>query len=83
MTRNFSKQVANEVVSGQGCNEKKLVNKYEERTAGMLYFFRSCDMRLSHYEMYTSEIISTVFTCLFVSCAPGDENESLAGSCKK
>ena len=64
MTRNFAKQVAIEVVSGEGCKEKKLVNKYEERTAGMLYFFRSCGIRLSHYEMYTSESLSTVFTCL-------------------
>ena len=49
---------------GLGCKELVKLNRFEERTAGMLYIFRSCGIRISHYEMYTAESLSTVFTCL-------------------
>ena len=52
------------LTSGEGCKEDGKVTRYYTRTAGMLYFFRPCGIRLSHYEMYTAESLSQVFICL-------------------
>lgn len=64
ITRAFSKQLEIEELSGEGCKDKSNLNKHEERTAGMLYLFRSCGIRIAHYEMYTSESLSSVFSSL-------------------
>ena len=64
VTRAFAKELEIKDVSGEGCKDKANLNKHAERTAGMLYFFRSCGIRISHYEMYTSESLSSVFTAL-------------------
>ena len=50
-----------EKLTGFGCKTETNLNKYSERTAGMFYILRPCGIRLSHYEMFTSESLSMVF----------------------
>ena len=47
-----------------GCKEEKNITRFYSRTAGMLYLFRPCGVRLSHVEMYTAESLSAVFVLL-------------------
>ena len=63
VTRQFAKQLPTVIASG-GCKKEKDVMKYYDRSAGMFYMFRSCGIRLSHWEMFTSESLSSVFTWL-------------------
>ena len=63
-TRQKAKQLEMKITSGEGCKEESNCNKFEKRTAGMIYMFRSCGIRLSHYEMHTAESLSMVFTAL-------------------
>ena len=51
-------------VSNEGCKEIQNLSKYAQRTAGMFYVLRSCGIRLSHFEMFTAESLSMVFTSL-------------------
>ena len=64
ITRSFSRMLPLTVTSGLGCKEDKKVDRFYTRTAGMFYIFRSCGVRLSHWEMYTAESLSGVFLWL-------------------
>ena len=64
VTRSVTSQLLFEVTSQKGCKDESNVNKYMERTAGMLYAIRPCGIRVSHCEMFTAESLSTVFSCL-------------------
>ena len=64
ITRQYLKNINETITSGKGCKESKNVDRFYNRTAGMFYMFRSCGIRLSHWEMYTSESLSNVFTYL-------------------
>ena len=72
LTREYRKTIDDIIISGEGCKIEDNVTKYKDRTAGMLYLFRSCGVRLSHCEMYTAESLSTVFSSLIdtFSCDP-------------
>ena len=63
ITRSIS-ALTETVTSGQGCKKEENIDRFHSRTAGMLYFFRPCGVRLSHWEMYTAESLSHVFMCL-------------------
>ncbi|XP_066929429.1 uncharacterized protein [Clytia hemisphaerica] len=78
MTRQRVKLLENVITSGEGCKKEENCNKYETRTAGMLYVFRSCGIRLSHFEMYTAESLSMVFTGL-IDIFQGNLNGNLKG----
>ena len=45
------KEIPEIVTSGFGCKEDINVQRFHSRTAGMLYFFRCCGIRLSHWEI--------------------------------
>jgi hypothetical protein len=77
ITRSMAKDIPPTVTSGEGCKEDDKVDRFHMRTAGMMYMFRSCGVRLSHWEMYTSESLSTAFTCLVDLFA--DNPEALRG----
>lgn len=62
ITRSHTKSLEMKFISSEGCKEEKNLNKFEERTAGMFYLFRPCGIRVSHFEMYTAESLSMVFT---------------------
>ena len=64
VTRSRAKELAFKVVSGEGCKEEINVNRFVVRTAGMLYVFRSCGIRVSHFEMFTAESLSLIFSSL-------------------
>ena len=64
ITRSMAKHIPMTVTSGLGCKEDGRVDRFYTRSAGMLYMFRPCGIRLSHWEMYTSESLSQVFLCL-------------------
>ena len=64
ITRQSTRNLQDKIVSGFGCKDEKNVNKFQERTAGMLYLIRPCGIRLSHVEMYTAESLSAVFSSL-------------------
>jgi len=64
ITRSFSKKIPPTVTSGMGCKVDENVDRFYTRTAGMFYIFRSCGIRLSHFEMYTAESLSSVFLWL-------------------
>ena len=40
------------------------VDRFYNRTAGMFYIFRPCGYRMSRYEMYTAEALSSIFLYL-------------------
>ena len=63
-TRNLTRNLVEKFVSNEGCKVETSLNKYSERTAGMFYVVRSCGIRLSNFEMFTSESLSMVFTSL-------------------
>ena len=63
-TRLFCKNLPEVLTSEEGCKAEQNVDKFYNRTAGLFYFFRSCGVRLSHWEMYTHESLSSVFTYL-------------------
>lgn len=58
------KMIPPTISNSEGCKKDKDIDRFHERTAGMLYVFRSCGIRLSHYEMYTAESLSNAFLCL-------------------
>ena len=64
VTRQFAKTLPNVITSGEGCKQEKDVMQFYHRSAGMFYAFRPCGIRLSHWEMFTSESLSSVFTWL-------------------
>ena len=64
ITRNYAKMLEETITTNIGCKDEKNINKYERRTAGMFYIFRSCGIRLGHYEMISAESLSSVFTFL-------------------
>lgn len=64
VTRQYAKMIQHVVVTDDSCKKEENVDKFHNRTAGMFYLFRSCGIRISHYEMYTSESLSDVFLCL-------------------
>ena len=61
ITRSFKKDIPPTITSERGCKNEDKVDKFYPRTAGMFYMFRSCGVRLSHWEMYTAESLSNVF----------------------
>ena len=64
MTRMMTKNIAEELTSGDGCKKGSNINHFFNRTAGMFYFFRPCGYRLGHYEMYTAESLSNIYRYL-------------------
>ena len=60
ITRRYSKNIAENLLSGKGCKLEQSLNKFETRTVGMFYVMRSCGIRLSHFEMYTADSLSMV-----------------------
>ena len=64
VTRQLTRNLKEQIVSGVGCKSINNINKFEERTAGMLYLLRPCGIRLSHTELYTAESLSSVFSSL-------------------
>ena len=63
-TRAYSNSIRTTIISGEGCKKEADVTTYYNRTAGMFYMFRSCGIRLSHWEMYSAESLSNVFLYL-------------------
>ena len=51
------------VNNSEGCKKDRDIDRFHERTAGMLYIFKPCGIRLSNWEMYTAESLSHVFLC--------------------
>ena len=64
VTRSMQRDIPSVVTSGEGCKKDEKVERFHECTAGMLYCFRPCGIRLSHWEMYTAESLSLVFLSL-------------------
>ena len=64
ITRQFAKSLPNVITSEEGCKKRKDIETFYDRSAGMFYVFRSCGIRLSHWEMFTAESLSSVFTWL-------------------
>ena len=64
ITRSLSLSMPNVLVSGEGCKKSENIERFHSRTAGMIYLFRPCGIRLTHCEMFTAERLSQVFTCL-------------------
>ena len=64
VTRSMAQTIPAVITSGQGCKEDANIDRFHSRTAGMLYFFRPCGVRLAHWEMYTAESLSQVFLSL-------------------
>ena len=64
ITRQFAKSLPNVITSEEGCKKRKDIETFYGRSAGMFYVFRSCGIRLSHWEMFTAESLSSVFTWL-------------------
>ena len=79
LTRSRTKELKFTIVSGEGCKEQSKVNKYDERTAGMLYLFRSCGIRISHFEMYTAESLSLVYSSLIDLFYNSNKENMLSG----
>ena len=61
----------------KGCKKEDNIDKFYSRTAGIFYIFRPCGIRLSHFEMYTSESLSDVF--LFLIDTFGQSPKNLNG----
>ena len=78
VTRSMTKNVPPSVTSGEGCKSDDKVDRFYNRTAGMFYLYRPCGYRLAHYEMYTAESLSSVFTYL-VDLFGNDPSENLHG----
>eukprot|EP00111_Clytia_hemisphaerica_P014383 TCONS_00042382-protein len=76
-TRQFAKNLDNVVVDEDSCKKEENVDRFHSRTAGMFYLFRPCGIRLSHYEMYTSESLSSVF--LYLIDTFGETAQNLSG----
>ena len=64
VTRQYAKNLPSVVTSGKGCKRDDMVNRFTERSAGMFYVFRPCGIRLTHWEMFTAESLSSTFTGL-------------------
>ena len=67
------------VTSGEGCKKDDAVERYYNRTAGMFYAFRSCGIRLSHWEMYTAESLSSVFSWMVDLFSPNPDKVQIRG----
>ena len=64
-TRSYSRNmIPNTISTGQGCKKECNIDRFHSRPAGMFYILRPCGIRLSHYEMYSAESLSNVFTYL-------------------
>ena len=79
LTRLFSKSIPSVVTSGNGCKKDEAVDRFYNRTAGIFYIFRSCGIRLSHWEMITSESLSDVFTWLIDLFGQNPQEANLKG----
>ena len=63
-TRSFFKSIPRTITLGEGCKKDEAVDRFYHRTAGMFYVYRSCGIRITHWEMITAESLSDVFTWL-------------------
>ena len=79
VTRLFARNIPKTVVSGEGCKKSNNINNFHDRTAGMFYFFRSCGIILTHFEMYTSESLSDIFTYLVDYFGNSPNKDDLVG----
>ena len=52
------------LTSGEGCKEENTITKFHDRSAGMIYIFRPCGIRLTHCEMITHESLTQIFKAL-------------------
>ena len=50
VTRSMT-STADVLTSGEGCKDEKAIMKFHDRSAGMIYIFRPCGIRLTHCEM--------------------------------
>ena len=76
ITRLYAKRLnlADTLVSNEGCKKMENIDEFHSRTAGMFYIFRSCGIRLANFEMYTAESLSQIF--LYLIDVFGEEPDS-------
>ena len=79
ITRSMDESIPEVISSGEGCKEDKNIERFHTRTAGMMYFYRSCGIRLSHWEMFTSESLSLVVSCLIDLFGVGNNSDDIKG----
>ena len=60
ITRSYSKLIPFTITSNEGCKKDENIDRFHTRTAGMIYIFRPCGIRINHCEMYTSESLSQI-----------------------
>ena len=59
-----SMTLADVITSGEGCKDAENIAKFHDRSAGMIYIFRPCGIRLTHCEMLTHESLTQIFMSL-------------------
>ena len=64
ITGRYFMNIAEKLLSDKGCKQEQNLNKFKARIAGMFHVMRSCDIRLSQFEMYTAKSLSMVFLSL-------------------
>ena len=64
ITRSMALSIPPVITSGEGCKKAENIDRFHSRTAGTLYFFRPCCIRVSHWEMVTAESLSLVMTSI-------------------
>lgn len=52
------------LTSGEGCKDPNSIMKFHHRSAGMIYIFRPCGIRLTHCEMLSHESLTQIFMSL-------------------
>ena len=52
------------LTSGEGCKEAEKITKFHDRSAGMIYLFRPCGIRLTHCEMLSHESLTQIYKSL-------------------
>lgn len=63
VTRSMT-STADVLTSGEGCKDEKAIMKFHDRSAGMIYIFRPCGIRLTHCEMITHESLTQIYMSL-------------------
>ena len=67
------------VISGMGCKKEDNVERFFNRSAGMLYIFRPCGIRLTHSEMIKHESLTQVYIALVHCFGVEPANELIRG----
>jgi hypothetical protein len=79
VTRSYAKTIQETITTSTACKELKNINKFEKRTAGMFYLMRSCGIRLSHYEMFSAESLSSIVTYLLDTFSADPKKSDISG----